>query len=344
MKIKVGVVGENASGAPDVLFVEVECAQADVDSGEHYDRAKRLAAERGYEPRVAFDSTDPLWRTLSPKSDRFFERFAVELQGCWAPGEEVSGADAVDQVCELFWSELKQRKTAVSIVFGPGAHYLAQEVDAAGTISTYHSDSPGFIFDQDLVRQHVEQGATAVEIPMKALRQMTEALPGVEEMHSAFERVARNAKEEGILAEMQNPGALLKAYVEEEVADLDNWFAPILSASWTAWRETQPLADVIVARHWGHCFVGSKESITRWAYGRADEAMLSAQVDEGGGRWRDLSASEIVDVLQGLKDNDILDMGDAALVAEWGFEVMTREEYDAEASPNDANQTPRQRG
>ncbi|CAN0019652.1 unnamed protein product, partial [Phaeothamnion confervicola] len=63
--------------------------------------------------------------------------------------------------------------------------------------------------------------------------------------------------------------------------------------------------NLIVADGWGHCFVGSIETNTRWVFSREDRRLLIAQVDLGAGRWEDLGVSEAGDLLESIIDNDI---------------------------------------
>lgn len=64
-KVIVFVGAYDASGAPDILPLAVECSAQDVENGNHYELAKNLAAEHGYEPQFAFDENDPAGRRLA---------------------------------------------------------------------------------------------------------------------------------------------------------------------------------------------------------------------------------------------------------------------------------------
>lgn len=57
--------------------------------------------------------------------------------------------------------------------------------------------------------------------------------------------------------------------------------------------------------HYGHCFVGSHESMTRWVLRLSDEELLTVQVQRAG-VWKDLDdAPEVMDLLQDIRDNDV---------------------------------------
>lgn len=51
----------------------------------------------------------------------------------------------------------------------------------------------------------------------------------------------------------------------------------------------------IVQAGWGHCFVGSNETIVRWVFDRRENALVAGQRKTPMG-WEDLSRSELEDV------------------------------------------------
>jgi hypothetical protein len=55
---KMVVAAVNASGEPDLFFCKISCTPEEVDDGKHYDMAKQLAIEEGYEPKLAYDTQD----------------------------------------------------------------------------------------------------------------------------------------------------------------------------------------------------------------------------------------------------------------------------------------------
>ena len=63
MIVKCVVACRNAEGASDFYFCRVECAEAQYDIGEHYEKAEEMAESDGYEgPFVVFDENDgPDW-------------------------------------------------------------------------------------------------------------------------------------------------------------------------------------------------------------------------------------------------------------------------------------------
>jgi hypothetical protein len=69
---------------------------------------------------------------------------------------------------------------------------------------------------------------------------------------------------------------------------------------------------LIASDHYGHCFIGSNESTTRWvadvsllALG-AENPILAAQV-LGQGRWSDMDAVAVKDLLSDIRDNEVLE-------------------------------------
>jgi hypothetical protein len=63
MIVKCVVACHNAQGEPDFFFVKIQCSEDEYESGTHYERAKIIAIEEGYEGEfVVFDESDgPLW-------------------------------------------------------------------------------------------------------------------------------------------------------------------------------------------------------------------------------------------------------------------------------------------
>jgi hypothetical protein len=59
MKIDTWVLARDASGAPDIVPVRLDCSEQDMQDGRHYEVAMTRAAELGYEPMGAFDERDP---------------------------------------------------------------------------------------------------------------------------------------------------------------------------------------------------------------------------------------------------------------------------------------------
>lgn len=66
---------------------------------------------------------------------------------------------------------------------------------------------------------------------------------------------------------------------------------------------TQP--KYLVAEHWGHCFVGSKESTVRWVL-EIGVGVIAGQVRRGS-RWDDMHRSEIVDIQEEIDDNSVVE-------------------------------------
>lgn len=65
MIIRMMVAATNANGEPDIYFCKVTCTEDELDSGDHYDMAKRHAEDEGYDrPMVAFDEFDPAGKAM----------------------------------------------------------------------------------------------------------------------------------------------------------------------------------------------------------------------------------------------------------------------------------------
>lgn len=56
--IKMIVAATNSHGKPDLYLCEVSCPQEQIDTGEHYELAKELAKNDGFQPYLAFDEYD----------------------------------------------------------------------------------------------------------------------------------------------------------------------------------------------------------------------------------------------------------------------------------------------
>ncbi len=58
------VLARDASGAPDFVPIRIECEEADIVRGEHYDAAMSRCEALGYEPMGVFDERDPAGRKM----------------------------------------------------------------------------------------------------------------------------------------------------------------------------------------------------------------------------------------------------------------------------------------
>lgn len=64
--VKVCVLCSNADGAPEFFWCEVPCSEREYNAGQHYEKAKSVADEKGYElPMIAFDAADPAGQELA---------------------------------------------------------------------------------------------------------------------------------------------------------------------------------------------------------------------------------------------------------------------------------------
>lgn len=96
--IQVGVAARNASGQPDVVYFDVQGTQAQIDNGEHYDMGVAMAQEAGYEPKLAFDSTDPAWNSLNQDTSTLI----TLLERLKILGVDTDGTNAVQTLPELY--------------------------------------------------------------------------------------------------------------------------------------------------------------------------------------------------------------------------------------------------
>ncbi len=96
--IQVGVAARNASGEPDVVYFDVQCTQAQMDNGEHYEIGMVLAQEAGYEPKLAFDSKDPAWNSLNHDTSTLI----TLLERLKRLGVDTDGSNAVQTLPELY--------------------------------------------------------------------------------------------------------------------------------------------------------------------------------------------------------------------------------------------------
>ncbi len=63
-ELKMIVAAVNAAGEPDFFFCKVNCSESEIDDGEHYEAARTLADEEGFETRLVFDERDSGGRAI----------------------------------------------------------------------------------------------------------------------------------------------------------------------------------------------------------------------------------------------------------------------------------------
>lgn len=64
------------------------------------------------------------------------------------------------------------------------------------------------------------------------------------------------------------------------------------------------------ADNWGHCFIGSRETIVRWVCSiddQGDVTVIAGQCSDGRGGWEDMNRSEMKDVEESIIDNNLVD-------------------------------------
>lgn len=66
---------------------------------------------------------------------------------------------------------------------------------------------------------------------------------------------------------------------------------------------TRVLPRFVVAEHWGHIFLGNREEMTRWAYDRVAEKLVTAEVQTNG-KWSRLADAAVKDLTESIHDND----------------------------------------
>jgi hypothetical protein len=59
------VACRNANGEPDLFFCKIHCTTEQYIRGNHYTRAKLVAEEEGYEPKLVWDEFDPAFTAMS---------------------------------------------------------------------------------------------------------------------------------------------------------------------------------------------------------------------------------------------------------------------------------------
>lgn len=179
-KVRVLVVGRNSAGASDIMVAEVACTQSEIDEGAHYDRANEVAANAGFEPKIAIDESDPAWSFFSaahaPAADRagipapstgdtyegVLRRVMDALKVTFLPddGGGVEGADFVAEVAERCSDELAAAHMEVGIVFCDDGY-----LSTTGELS----DEFTAIFDLDALRRHAGTGHSVSMLPAAAL-------------------------------------------------------------------------------------------------------------------------------------------------------------------------------
>lgn len=70
--VKVAVLASNLEGAPEFFWAAVSVTDNEWATGAHRDKAKKLAAEKGYvEPMLTFDLNDPAAHQLGKLTHYF---------------------------------------------------------------------------------------------------------------------------------------------------------------------------------------------------------------------------------------------------------------------------------
>lgn len=64
---------------------------------------------------------------------------------------------------------------------------------------------------------------------------------------------------------------------------------------------------LLMSDSYGHIFEGTRESTVRWVIDTHTQRLLVADVSDGTGGWHQLSRNGAIDLLQDIRDNDVLD-------------------------------------
>lgn len=87
--------------------------------------------------------------------------------------------------------------------------------------------------------------------------------------------------------------------------------------------EVDPNSRYLVSDGWGHCFVGSKETLLRFVFDRQTDNFVACDAFVGG-RWEACHRSERADLRESLEDNNVFEnpqdsgcVEEVAEVPEW---------------------------
>ena len=70
-RITVVAACHNASGCPDFALTVVEATQAEIDNGDHYDKARDQLLDNDYEPPFVFFDEDEMPAFLLPAVKKY---------------------------------------------------------------------------------------------------------------------------------------------------------------------------------------------------------------------------------------------------------------------------------
>lgn len=103
-EITLAVFGHNAGGEPDVCMVTITATDAEIERGDHYEKAKDEAANQGYDPCMAADPGDPAFSMLSePKERNALTDLLLGLRDLgFGSDDEIDGGDAVEAIADLY--------------------------------------------------------------------------------------------------------------------------------------------------------------------------------------------------------------------------------------------------
>jgi hypothetical protein len=205
--IEVAVVGENANGAPEIMFYTISCGAEAISNGEHYDLARAQALANGYEPKVAFDSTDPAWAIVREQRryKAFFTAAFETLQGTFVGQQSCSGADTVDAAAQLFVGALSE---------SPVRLYLAASADGYWNNHDGWGGSADHAFltpDPTKFKGLVGDCVTVIELSSAQLDEIS-GFPEIEEIIGAAEDAVERGQKYGFAINNTNA---LEVMVEE---------------------------------------------------------------------------------------------------------------------------------
>jgi hypothetical protein len=210
--VEMGVMAQNANGAPEVFFCRIHCSEQDRDNGEHYERAKQLARDAGYEPMLAFDESDPAWAQIGQARfyKDFFHNAFESLQDAFVGGEgrAIGGADTVDLVAEVFGGALQRNQ-----VGAPRSLYFVMSADGYWDNNEGWCDTAAHVFlSPNPLRFEGMTGScvSVVAVPLEDRDELETLCPQMEEINDAADAALERSRKYGFSIGQDNAAEVMR--------------------------------------------------------------------------------------------------------------------------------------
>jgi hypothetical protein len=247
--IKVMVLGHNSAGAADKYVVSVLSTEYEREHGVHYEQAKSLAKEAGYEPCMCIDEDDEVWGQLQPKPvyQELLEKLIVDFQHVYLPGFDCNGGDLVEDLAEQFQQILTvdmpaaEAPAELCFVFKDGSYLNGDEEQNP-------SEIPRCALYNAEVERLAESGAIVVKVNPAELIDGDLTVPTSAELEEAAAGAKRRAEEYGFAIDESNAADVMSEELAQFGHHIGTGFAPLLQAAYFHHKNTQADAERSIGR------------------------------------------------------------------------------------------------